>query len=429
MTYLQSVREQYEELPYPARNPEDENQRLIRTWLDSLPMVNHYCFRGRQTFRCGFRVLVAGGGTGDATIYLAEQLRGTKAEIVHIDLSEASISIAKKRAEIRGLDNISWMRHSLIDLPELELGLFDYINCVGVLHHLDNPDAGLKSLLSVLKPTGAMAVMLYGKVARTGVYQMQHLLRMINTGELDTKLKIQRARDLIFSAPETNFYKRSQGLFSNHAVDDNEIFDLLLHSQDRAYSVSELYDWLEDENKLKIKFSDNLRGGSIYLPRFIAGWDAFEYLDKINEFPLRKQQEIGELLAGSINRHNIYITRTDDAEAAYGDSRCIPFFFNEEMNVGGFASFIEAERLRSNPIVLSHKPSGAVTRIDPGLYFKYILAGIDGKRTFGEIFAAIRELEIFSGRALTDEMFFADFKQLFYFFRAIDRLLLRANSE
>lgn len=66
-------------------------------------MINHYCFAGQQDFRNGWRVLVAGGGT--ATIYLAEQLRATDAEIVHLDLSAASIAIARRRAEIRRLQH------------------------------------------------------------------------------------------------------------------------------------------------------------------------------------------------------------------------------------------------------------------------------------------------------------------------------------
>jgi hypothetical protein len=77
------VREQYELLPYPPANPEDERRRLVRTWLDDLPMINHYCFGGRQSFAGGFRALVAGGGTGDGTLFLAEQLRHTDARIVH----------------------------------------------------------------------------------------------------------------------------------------------------------------------------------------------------------------------------------------------------------------------------------------------------------------------------------------------------------
>jgi 2-polyprenyl-3-methyl-5-hydroxy-6-metoxy-1,4-benzoquinol methylase len=65
-------------------------------------------------------------------------------------VSSASLAIAKKRAEIRGLTNIAWIHDSLLNLGRLGLGKFDYINCVGVLHHLENPDDGLRALLEVL---------------------------------------------------------------------------------------------------------------------------------------------------------------------------------------------------------------------------------------------------------------------------------------
>ena len=132
--YLPQVRAQYEELPYPPRDPADEKTRLVRTWLDDLAMINHYCYAGRQTFQDRFRVLVAGGGTGDSTIFLAEQLRHTNAEIVHLDLSQAAIEIARQRARMVGLDNITWVHESLLALPGRGLGQFDYINCIGVLN-------------------------------------------------------------------------------------------------------------------------------------------------------------------------------------------------------------------------------------------------------------------------------------------------------
>ena len=39
-------------------------------------------------------------GTGDATIFLAEQLRATNAEIVHLDMSHASTALAQQRARM-----------------------------------------------------------------------------------------------------------------------------------------------------------------------------------------------------------------------------------------------------------------------------------------------------------------------------------------
>ncbi|OYY95667.1 MAG: methyltransferase type 12, partial [Polaromonas sp. 28-63-22] len=202
--YLPDVRNQYEALPYPARNPQDEHQRLIHTWLEDLPMINHYGFAGRQSFDHRFRALVAGGGTGDATIFLAEQLRHTDARIVHLDMSLAALDIARERARIRGLANIDWVHDSLLNLPTLGLEKFDYINCSGVLHHLADPDLGFRALLGVLADGGAMGLMVYATTGRTGVYQMQSLMRQVHAAlagdaPADAARKVAQTRDLLAS--------------------------------------------------------------------------------------------------------------------------------------------------------------------------------------------------------------------------------------
>src|SRR3989454_4932386 len=193
--YLKAVRDQYEAFPYPPRNPADEKVRLENSWHDFLELINFYCFKGRNNFSQECRVLVAGGGTGDQTIFLAEQLRyNRRAEVVHLDISEKCNEIAKRRAEVRKLVNITWVRGSVLDLPSLKLGPFDYINCVGVLHHLEDPKAGLQALRSVLKADGAISLMLYGKYGRTGVYQLQELLRRLNFDETDLEAKLANTK-------------------------------------------------------------------------------------------------------------------------------------------------------------------------------------------------------------------------------------------
>ena len=128
-----AVRSQYEDLPYPHRNPEDESRRLVQTVGGSLYIINHFCFGAWRDFRRGFRCLVAGGGTGDCLIFLAEQLRDFAAEIVYVDFSAAARRIAEQRARNRGLENITWITASLLEIPDLDLGEFDFINCSGVL--------------------------------------------------------------------------------------------------------------------------------------------------------------------------------------------------------------------------------------------------------------------------------------------------------
>ena len=182
------VQKQYDAFPYPERNPADERSRLISTWLDDLRMVNHHCFGGAHSFRGGFRVLVAGGGTGDGTVFLAEQLRGLDAEVVHLDISRAALDIARERVRLRDLRNVRFVEASLLDAPRLGLGHFDYINCCGVLHHLPEPPRGLDALLEVMAPTGALGILLYELVTGNVPFQsssfhsliLQHLQQAVS---------------------------------------------------------------------------------------------------------------------------------------------------------------------------------------------------------------------------------------------------------
>jgi SAM-dependent methyltransferase len=68
---------------------------------------------------------VAGGGTGSALLYLAEQLRHTDAQLVYLDFSWRSLEIARERANIRGLNNIRWVHNSIENIGSIrsELGV------------------------------------------------------------------------------------------------------------------------------------------------------------------------------------------------------------------------------------------------------------------------------------------------------------------
>ena len=178
---MDEVRAQYEALPYPPRDPRDEAIRLITGTPSHVLEINHYLFSGRLNFARPFRALVAGGGTGDACIMLAQQLadRRCPGEVVYLDISTASRQICEGRAKARGLRNINFLTGSLLDLPSMPIGQFDYIDCTGVLHHLPDPAAGMRALASVLNPDGGMGVMLYGEYGRSGVYPLQELLQTL----------------------------------------------------------------------------------------------------------------------------------------------------------------------------------------------------------------------------------------------------------
>ena len=421
--YIPKVREQYETLPYPPREPEEEKERLVRTWLDDLAMINHYCFAGRQTFRERFRVLVAGGGTGDSTIFLAEQLRGTDAEIVHLDMSRASIDIARRRAQVRGLENIAWVHESLLALPELGLGTFDYINCIGVFPVLADPDAGLRALLSVKNDAGALGIMVYAQYARTGVYQMQALLRLINQGEADIGRRIANAREVVESAPATNWFKRGEELFNDHKFwGDSGLYDLLLLSHDCAHTVGELYDWFEGRHGLHLELTYPGRGRSAYLPHMVVAPAQPRFLDDVRRLPVRQQHEIAELLSGSVIMHAFFATRSAATLAPYADVNYVPCLVN-----GPTGPQLSAliQRNQSQPFMVADAATGIGGLLDPGKYGGCVVKYIDGKRDFGEIFACARVEPELRAAAPSDAELFADFRALFDFLTAVDRLLLR----
>lgn len=427
--YLPDVKNQYETLPYPARDPADELSRLLRTWLDDLPMLNHYCFAGRQTFGNGFRVLLAGGGTGDGTIFLAEQLRHTNAQIVHLDMSSASLAIARERARLRQLDNIQFIDDSLLNLPLLELAPFDYINCSGVLHHLAEPDAGLQALRRVLKPEGAIGLMVYATAGRTGVYQMQALMRMVNSEETDAQRKIAQTRELLASLPPSNWFKRAEAdLYHDHRIDDAGLYDLLLHSRDRAYSVDELFDWLGTDAEghghgMHLQFTDVQRGRSPYLPHMVLGDRPPALLNRLRQLPLRHQYAMAELMGGAITTHSLYLTRDADCVAPYGDAAYIPFFFHEPLDGATLAQVFASNK--GQPFQLRHQHSGLTLTVNPGRYGPQILRLIDGRRSFGEIFDRFR-LDWSGKTAAPDNAaLFADFAESYDTLNAIERLLLR----
>ena len=424
--YIPQVRDQYEALPYPPRDPAEEKSRIVRTWLDELAMINHYCFAGKQSFRNRFRVLVAGGGTGDSTIFLAEQLRHTDAEIVHLDISRAAIELAQRRAEVRGLRNISWVNESLLALPELGLGKFDYINCLGVLHHLEDPDAGLRALRAVCADSGALGIMVYAQHGRTGVYQMQEALRKINEGANDHQMRLANAKEVLASAPPTNWFLRGEDLFIDHKMwGYSGIYDLLLHSQDRAYTVGELYDWIADRHGMHVELTYPGRGRSIYLPEMVVAPEQPAFLRSLAALAPRVRHEIAELLAGNVIMHTFYATCSPQATAPYGDADYVPFLCN-----GVIADRLAASIRQhgSKPYMLHDPQAQLAGLLDPGKFGENIARHIDGRRDFKEIFSRVRE-EL-GGRAapFDDQALFADFRPLYDFLRSIDRLLLRHRS-
>jgi SAM-dependent methyltransferase len=373
------VRQQYELLPYPARDPREEAQRLIEGSPSHLLELNHYLFAGARDFSGPFRALVAGGGTGDALIMLAQHLkdRGCPAEIVYLDLSSASRKIAEERAKVRNLRTITFMTGSLLDLPGLDLGLFDYIDCCGVLHHLADPTAGLAALTQVLAPDGGMGVMVYGALGRTGVYPMQAMLRTLSAyapaPALTPTAQLLTARDLMKQLPVTNWLRRNPAIGDHLAGGDAGLHDLLLHAQDRAYSVGEL--------------AALAKGAGLEIAGFIEPWryDPASYLTdagllhRLSGLDMIARAEFAERLAGNLKRHIVYLVREGRARSAVArpdDRAMVPV-----LRAGSEDLAAALRDRRSLKVAID----GLELRFPIPPHAAEILGAIDGKRTIAEL--------------------------------------------
>jgi 2-polyprenyl-3-methyl-5-hydroxy-6-metoxy-1,4-benzoquinol methylase len=105
------------------------------------------------------RILDAGCGTGVSTDYLAHLNPGS--ELLAVDISAGALAVARERLRRSGGEQHSQVRIEQRSLLELSgEGPFDYINSVGVLHHLRQPQAGLAALAALLKPGGLLHLFL-----------------------------------------------------------------------------------------------------------------------------------------------------------------------------------------------------------------------------------------------------------------------------
>lgn len=388
---VETVRAQYEALPYPPRDPAQEKQGINITWIDRMDYLNGRFWGGAQDFK-NFRVLVAGCGTGDAVMYIGEQLRSTGAEIIALDLSQASIDICTKRGAARKLENVRYVRGSLLELASLKLGEFDYINCCGVLHHLPNPDAGMKALTAALKPEGVMGIMLYGQHGRTGIYHMQELLRTMCSDADSIPTKIAFAKTLLARLPKTNWLHHNKHVFNNEVIShgDEAIYDLFLHSVDRAYTVPQVYEFVAN---VGLELAEFCPSGSseqiVYNPENYVEDKAL--IARFQNMSAQERQATAELLSGELYRHAFYAQRPAKREVLNpADLNLIPGLIAGSPIYKHMGAIIKAlpqiqqgayGQIRMDgmphPLNLRHMPHTAA-----------LLKALDGKRKTRDVLAA-----------------------------------------
>ena len=410
---MDEVRAQYEALPYPARDPRDEAIRLITGTPSHILEINHYLFSGRLNFIRPFRALVAGGGTGDACIMLAQQLvdRRCPGEVHYLDLSTASRQVCEARAKARGLRNITFHTGSLLDLPRMNIGTFDYIDCTGVLHHLPDPTAGMQALSSVLNAEGGIGVMLYGEYGRSGVYPLQEMLRTLAPLSMALEDRLAMAKRLIRFLPTTNLFRRNPYLNDHVTGGDAGLYDLLLHSIDRAFTVPQISTMAAASGLRVVAFLEPVR----YEPATYMSDPVIAR--QTSSLPLVERAAFAERLAGNLRTHVFYATRAGfDTVARPEDTSAIPVL--REMDPQKLAAGLQP----GTPLIANLDGFPWRAQLPP--LAARIASQIDGRRTVAEIYTSLGA----QGSLPQWEDFYTQFEDLYVKLNGVNHLLLRFRT-
>ena len=134
-----------------------------------------------------------------------------------------------------GLWNLELHRLPVEEVSTLGLD-FDLIISTGVLHHLADPQVGMKALGGCLRQDGAIGVTLYAKYGRTGVEVVQSIFRDMGLRQDDASVQI--VKEAISVLPETHplrTYLKAEGDWELQF--DAAVVDTFLHGRDRSYDV------------------------------------------------------------------------------------------------------------------------------------------------------------------------------------------------
>jgi SAM-dependent methyltransferase len=303
-----AVRAFYESHPYPApignldrhrdlyRNPDRRRALSLLLWPTEKQRTNR-------------EILVAGCGTSQAAVHA---LREPDAHVTAIDISETSLRHTRDLQQKYRLRNLDLHRLAIEQVRELG-HTFDQIVCTGVLHHLPDPDTGLQALRNVLAPNGAMHLMVYATYGRVGIYMMQEYSRLL--GIAATKAEL-RDLDTTIGALSSDHPIAGVARGAKDFRNPDALADALLHPQDRAYTVPQLYAWLE---RCGLSFGRWFEQAP-YLPQCgaIAGTPHGVRLASLSP---RLQHAAVELLRGTMTKHAFIAYRDDRV----GESQPITF--------------------------------------------------------------------------------------------------------
>ena len=303
----------YDRFPYPG-DPLQDGPPPGYNWrwcLESVLAAVHGAVPSSADEADSPKILDAGCGTGVSTDYLCHLNPG--AEVLAVDISAGALELARERLRRSGAaDQVKGLRQEQRSLLDLQgEGPFDYINSVGVLHHLREPLEGLKALGSLLADTGLIHLFLYADAGRWEIHRTQRALSRLGAGCGAEGLRL--GRELFEVLPEGNRLRQNheQRWLIDTAADSN-FADMYLHPQETSYDLSRLFGLIDAAG---LQFAGFSNPAVWDLNRLLAG----ELLQRAEMLPQREQWLLVEDLDPEISHFEFFVAKRSVQSNAWKD--------------------------------------------------------------------------------------------------------------
>ncbi len=303
---LNQVRQLYDHYPFPPQ-PIGTLPPPGWNWRWSWPQAYAFC-TGSHPGKRKVRILDAGCGSGVGTEYIAHQ--NPEADIWAFDLSSQALQIAQARCRASQAPPVQFRELNVYDIDQLP-GQFDFINCVGMIHHLPDPVAGIQALASKLAAGGILHLFVYGELGRHEIRLMQKAIRLLVTGSEHQPLAsveqlqrgLQVGRSLFQILPETNrIQQQERTRWATENVDDECFADMYLHPQEVDYTIETLFQLIQASGLQFLRFSNP----EFWQLQRVLGQDEW-LLAQASQLPEQERYRLIELLDPVVAHYELFL--------------------------------------------------------------------------------------------------------------------------